>query len=53
MNYSFVIQAVIQFVIQALPADPARGQQGHQDSLATQTDWRPWAREAYVCVNVC
>ena len=56
MNYSFVIQAVIQFVIQALPADSARGQRGHQDRLSTQTDWRPrvcLAREAYVHVNVC
>ena len=25
MNYSFVIQAVIQFVTQAVPADAARG----------------------------
>ena len=52
MNYSFVIQAVIQFVIQALPADYARGRQDHQDRLSTQTDWRP-RREAYVRVNVC
>ena len=53
MNYSLVIQAVIQFVIQALPADSATGRRNHQDSLSTQTNWRPWAREAYVRVNVC
>ena len=41
MNYSFVIQAVIQFVIQALPADAARGRRDHQDRLSTQMDWRP------------
>ena len=59
MNYSFVIQAVIQDVISTVPAYSARDQRGHQDRLSTQTDWRPrvccvgWAREAYVRVNVC
>ena len=43
MIYSFVIQAVIQVVIQAVPADSARGQRGHQDRLPTQSDWRPRA----------
>ena len=41
MNSSFVIQAVIQFIIQALPASSARGRRDHQDRLSTQTDWRP------------
>ena len=41
MNYSFVIQAVIQFVTQAVPADADRGRRGHLDRLSTQTDWRP------------
>ena len=41
MNYSFVIQAVIQFVTQAVPADAARGRRDHQDRPSTQTDWRP------------
>ena len=53
MNHSFVIQAVIQDVIPTVPAYSARDQQGHQDGLPTQTDWRPWARKAYVRVNVC
>ena len=41
MNYSFVIQAVIQFVIQALPAGSVRGRRDYQDRSSTQTDWRP------------
>ena len=40
MNYSVVIQAVIQFVTQAVPADASSGR-GHQDRLSTRTDWRP------------
>ena len=43
MKYSFVIQTVIQVVTQAILADSARGQQGHQDRLSTQSDWRPRA----------
>ena len=39
MNYSFVIQVVTQ----AVPTDSARGQQGHQDRLSTQSDWCPRA----------
>ena len=53
MNYSFVIQAVIQVVTQAVPAESARGQRGHQDRLSTQTDesWtRPAGRERPTCV---
>ena len=55
MNYSFVIQAVIKFVIQALPADSARGQRDHQDKLSTQTDLRPriWLDEGGLRAGKC
>ena len=44
MNYSFVIQAVIQFVIQVLPAGSARGRRDHQDRPSTQTRLRGLGR---------
>ena len=56
MNSSFVIQAVIQFVTQAVPADAARGRQDHQDSFVHSDGLASaWAgqREADVRVNVC
>ena len=56
MNHSFVIQAVIQSVTQAVPADDARGRRDHQDSVVHSDGLAStWAgqREAYMRVNVC